>query len=259
MNNALSGDRNFDDLVDRFEKRIYKTPKGNIRLSVLSRDLSVELPDIEQGEGKALLDIGGGFGQFSIKFAKMGYAVQYNDLSQKMMEKARHAAKLENVVDQIQWHCGPYQTLARTMKSYDIVLCHAVIEWLEQPQKLIAALAGYLKPGGHLSLCFYNPVSMVYRNLLYGNFRRLVESDYQIKGGLTPTNPTHRKDVLDWLNDARLFVRSESGVRVFIDYVREKHGGNLLPEQILEQELQYSQLEPYKWMGRYLHVIAQAE
>ena len=57
-------DRNFDELAERFERRVYGGLKGDVRLSVLWRDL---LPIVqrleEQGQPLNILDIGGGLAQ----------------------------------------------------------------------------------------------------------------------------------------------------------------------------------------------------
>ncbi|MBT8150107.1 MAG: SAM-dependent methyltransferase, partial [Gammaproteobacteria bacterium] len=67
-----------------------------------------------------------------------------------------------------------------------------------------------------------------------------------------------RNTVLAWLADTSLQVVEESGIRVFHDYVVERRGGHQNEQQVLEMELRYSKLEPYKWLGRYQHIVARA-
>jgi S-adenosylmethionine-dependent methyltransferase len=161
------------------------------------------------------------------------------------------------------WHCGPYQQLNAVLKGqcFDLVLCHALLEWLQDPELLIPALEPLVAPDGILSLCFYNPASIVYRNLMRGNFDRIINThNYTPDGGsLTPQNPCSLAQVRQWLAQSHFSVQQESGLRVFSDYVQEKRGGNLQPEQVLAMELAHSGQEPYKWMGRYLHVLASRE
>ena len=158
------------------------------------------------------------------------------------------------------WHCGPYQQLNAVLKGqcFDLVLCHALLEWLQDPELLIPALEPLVAPDGILSLCFYNPASIVYRNLMRGNFDRIINThNYTPDGGsLTPQNPCSLAQVRQWLAQSGFNIRQESGLRVFSDYVLEKRGGNLQSDQVLAMELAYSGQEPYKWMGRYLHVLA---
>jgi S-adenosylmethionine-dependent methyltransferase len=254
-------DRNFDDLADRFARRIYGGLKGQIRLAVLSADLTpvIERLMTDRSQPLRILDVGAGMGQLAIQFAAQGHHVTINDLSAVMLEHARAQARDAGVENHIHWHCGPYQELAAALhEPFDLVMCHALLEWLQAPEQLIPLLAPLIKPGAYLSLCFYNPVSIVYRNLIRGNFNRSVLTDQYSgdQGSLTPDNPCSLEQVRSWLAQSQFSIVSESGLRVFSDYVMEKRGGNLLPEQVLAMELHYARQAPYKWMGRYLHVLA---
>lgn len=249
-------DRNFDDLAERFANRIYGSRKGEIRQAVIWRDLQSIFADHKP---MRILDVGGGLGHFSIKFAEQGHTVCYNDISPVMTEKAKHLAAEKNVIQKISWYVLPYQQLIHQIDAgYDLILCHAVLEWLQQPEMAISALQRLLTESGVLSLCFYNPAGMIYRNLIRGNFNRVTQqNNYQAdKGSLTPDNPCSMEQVQNWLNDNRLQIDQVSGIRVFSDYVVEKRGGLQAPESVLQMELEYSHQSPYKWMGRYLHVVA---
>lgn len=251
-------DRSFDDLAERFAHRVYGGLKGDIRLAVLWSDLQGVLQ--QHTQPLRILDVGGGLGQLSIRLAKAGHRVVFNDLSPVMMEQARALATEAGVEAAIQWEPGSYQALAQRLDAaaFDLILCHAVLEWLQQPQELVSIMNRLLAPGGYLSLCFYNPAAKVYRNLIRGNFDYLnQEQPYQSDtGSLTPNHPCSLDEVRQWLRNESLHIVSESGVRVFHDYVVEKRGGHQHPDQVLAMELRYSREEPFKWLGRYLHLMA---
>jgi S-adenosylmethionine-dependent methyltransferase len=40
--------------------------------------------------------------------------------------------------------------------AFDVVACHAVLEWLADPGAAVAGLATFLQAGGFLSVMFYN-------------------------------------------------------------------------------------------------------
>jgi len=63
------------------------------------------------------------------------------------------------------------QSLASTLPQFDLVLFHAVIEWLAEPEAGLTAIAEKVKPDGHLSLLFYNRNAFVYTNVLKGRWR----------------------------------------------------------------------------------------
>jgi len=260
MSNAQ--DRNFDELAERFSQRVYGGLKGEIRLAVLWADLEPVLADLMKDRTAPLriLDVGGGLGQLALRLAQQGHWVTVNDLSSVMLAGARERAQKAGLEQAITWNCGPYQDLAGTVhETFDLVLCHALLEWLQAPHLLIPALVPLLGPAGVLSLCFYNPASIVYRNLIRGNFNWLENAHTYTAddGSLTPNHPCSIEQVRSWLAQSGFHIKSASGLRVFSDYVVEKRGGHQLPDQVLAMELQFSRQEPYKWLGRYLHIVAE--
>lgn len=252
-------DRNFDELAERFERRVYGGLKGRIRLAVLWRDLLVQLQTLERRKPVMdVLDAGGGLGQIAVAIAGRGHRILYNDLSPVMLQKAQHAAQEAGVAGHFEWQAGAYQLLPETGRRFDLVVCHALLEWLSEPEKLLPGLRKLLREDGLLSLCYYNPAGKVYRNLVRGNFDMLNQHEpYRSDtGSLTPNAACSRQQVLQWLDAASFDVIGETGIRVFSDYVVEKRGGHGDEASVLDMELRYSELEPYKWLGRYQHIVA---
>jgi len=255
-----AGDRNFDDLAQRFAHRVYGGLKGEIRLAVLWRDIEQCIQPLErQGKTLSVLDVGGGLGQLAIRLAMRGHNVVFNDISATMMQHAREQAMHAGVEGDIEWHLGSYQQLLPDLgHRFDLILCHAMLEWLAQPQALVPLLAPQLADEAHLSLCFYNPAAKVYRNLIRGNFDWLkAQISYQSDAGsLTPNNPSSIEQVRQWLTAARLSTVCESGIRVFHDYVVDKRGGHQSASDVLAMELEHSRQQPYKELGRYFHILS---
>lgn len=257
-------DRNFDSIADHFEKKVYGSKKGKIRLAVLWRDIENYLDNLPKNAELNVLDVGGGFGQIAQRLAKLGHKVTVNDISTNMLEKAKSLAH-EQGIDNIDFVHAPYQELPGLLvgKKYDLVLCHAVLEWLAEPNAAIPVLKSLLAEHGSLSLCFYNPVAKVYRNLIMGNFYNLdsvANKTFQSDAGsLTPNNPSSVDDVKGWITTAGMAIQLETGIRVFSDYVPAmlaKRGGHENLAAVIEKELEYSTQAPYKYMGRYFHILA---
>ncbi len=253
-------DRNFDDLAERFGSRVYGKRKGRIRQAVIWRDLQSIIPAIENNPSRPLriLDIGGGLGQLSIRLAQLGHNVHYNDISPKMTEKAREMARQAGVEGRIEWSTSPYQSfLEGCGNQFDLILCHALMEWLANPEDLLPRLKPLLKPGGTISLAFYNPAGRIYRNLVFGNFRVLKREDAckTDTKSLTPANPCTPEQVHAWVEASGFEIIKETGIRVFSDYTLEQRGGLQSDDDVLEMELRYSDQEPYRRMGRYLHCM----
>ena len=265
-------DRSFETIADHFEKKVYGGLKGDIRLAVLRRDILTYVAQFSENLQRPLriLDVGAGLAQIAIELAAQGHSLIVNDISASMLDKAQanaatiaenNATKLD-----IKWIVCPYQQLPASFakdnsEKFDLILCHALLEWLAEPAEIMTFFDSYLTVNGALSLCFYNPVSFEYRNLIMGNFNlldNLQEEGYTAdnKKSLTPNHPVARLEVESWLQQHDYQLLLTSGLRVFHDYSPLKRGGHNDPEAVIKMELRYSQLEPYKWLGRYLHILA---
>lgn len=261
-------DRNFDGIADYFEKKVYGGLKGDIRLAVLRRDIQAIIPTLSKQIDRPLriLDMGAGLAQISIELSLQGHDVVINDISKEMISKAQyHAQQLSqntNLTPNITWHIGSYQSLSNELKKpFDMILCHALIEWLEVPKYIMDFADDWLVKEGILSLCFYNPASFIYRNLIMGNFKVLENPRFKAdtKKSLTPNHPVASEEVIAWLDEYRYDIVEQTGIRVFHDYVMEKRGGNANSKDIIEMELKYSKQEPFKRLGRYLHILAKKQ
>lgn len=259
-------DRSFDNIADHFEKKVYGGLKGDIRLAVLRRDIFKYVEQMQQTLGRALrvLDVGAGLAQIAIELAALGHSVVVNDISNNMLAKAKASVANADTLSRLTWHVCPYQALESKLCSddkadkFDLILCHALLEWLAEPRAVMDFFDQYLTDDGALSLCFYNPASFDYRNLIMGNFNLLNNSEYKAdnKKSLTPNHPVAKLEVESWLTQHQYQIITESGLRVFHDYAPLKRGGHNDPDAVIEMELRYSNQEPFKRLGRYLHILA---
>ncbi|GHG71720.1 tRNA 5-carboxymethoxyuridine methyltransferase [Alishewanella longhuensis] len=252
-------DRNFDSLAGRFSQNIYNTTKGKIRQAVLMRDL-LELPQLARPS--ALLDVGGGQGQLALQLAALGHQVVLNDISGEMLQIAKTEALAQGLLAQLSFIQSPLQQLHEQLagKNYPLVLCHAVLEWLADPQAAITALKQWVAPGGVLSLMFYNKEAHRFSNILYGNFD-YVNADMRVKKPvrLNPQHPLVSNEVLDWCRQAGFSLLGKTGVRCFHDYLRDREQQQSHYTELEALELQYNRQEPYASLGRYTHLLLRAE
>ncbi len=254
-------DRNFDDLFDRFSKNIYQSLKGQIRLGVLRNDLKDAVPELWQDQPLKVLDAGGGLGLFTAEFAKLGHRVSYCDISQKMLESARETTRQQGLLEQVSFYHESVQDHIRRINNYQVIMLHAVLEWVACPQQVLAMLISSMQPGTVLSLLFYNEQSIVFKNLLRANYYRATRDNHQgFKGSLTPAHPLKPDDVKRWAagdNEQRVAVRLllESGVRVFYDYAEKTRQAQRSAQQVIEPEIAFSRKEPYRALGRYYHLV----
>ncbi len=249
-------DRNFDGISTHFANKIYGGLKGQIRLDVLWRDIDEHLGKFLT-ESRRVLDVGAGLAQIAIRLAQSGHCVHINDISKEMLALSQDAASKAEMRDKIRWHCCPFQNLPSDINEpFDLVMCHAVLEWLSDPVAAIPILESLVTDNGWLSLTFYNRNALIYRNLVRGNFNKVLKADYAgDPASLTPPNSLLVDQVRAWLQKSGFTVIEQSGIRVFNDYVRNPTGGNTVPEAIRDMELRFSRQEPFLWLGRYIHLL----
>lgn len=243
-------DRHFDALATRFAEKIYGGAKGAIRLAVLQADLAETLPD----RPLRVLDIGAGLGHMSLWLAERGHQVTLAEPAAPMLEGARE--RFAQAGQQATFIQAPWQDLlGQLTEPYDLVLCHAVLEWLAEPETILPVLHQLTCSDGLLSLAFYNRDALVYRNLLKGHFRKLRRDDMAgEKQSLTPQKPLDPRTLRAQLEDLWQ-VETESGVRVFHDYMPSEFQAKAELLDLLEMELAHRRHPAFARLGRYLHWI----
>lgn len=254
-------DRNFDDLAAKFQKKVYGGVKGKVRLAILNKDIGEFVPKAfrlvdHTFPALNILDAGCGTGPFSLELAKIGHFVTLCDISEKMLEKAKEKIIAHDLIEKVQVCHIPILDLPKDT-TFDLVLCHAVIDWVDDPHSLISQLIGLLKERGVLSLTFYNLHGMIFKNLLRTNYKKILNKEYTgWPGSLTPTYPREPAQVTAWLRKHRLEILCHSGIRVFHDYILDPNGRERQPETVLNLELAFSRKMPYRDLGRYQHILA---
>ncbi|MAB97106.1 MAG: SAM-dependent methyltransferase [Pseudomonadaceae bacterium] len=243
-------DRHFDELATRFAEKIYGGAKGAIRLAVLQADLAEALPD----KPLRVLDVGAGLGHMSLWLAERGHDVTLAEPAGPMLEGAR--ARFAEAGQTATFIQAPWQDLLGQLdQRYDLVVCHAVLEWLAEPASILPVLHQLTAPDGMLSLAFYNKNALVYRNLLKGHFRKLRKAEFAgEKQSLTPQQPLDPEEMATQLTEL-WHVESQSGIRVFHDYMPHEFQAKAELIDLLEMELAYRRHPAFAGLGRYLHWI----
>jgi S-adenosylmethionine-dependent methyltransferase len=256
MSKNTHPDQSFDGRRTKFARNIYDSTKGKLRKRVLMRDIKEVLP---KKQGWRILDAGGGMGQIACELAGLGHEVVLCDLSEEMLSAAKQHARSEGVEDFLRLIHSPIQELNREeIGEFDLVICHAVMEWVASPRHLLVILETCLKPGGLLSLAFYNYNGLLFHNLIVGNFdyiRRGNENTRRVK--MTPHTPLRPEQVYQWLGELGLSIVLKSGGRSIHDYMRDLSHQTDKFEELLQMELEYSRQEPFISLGRYIHVISE--
>ncbi|MEV6206897.1 methyltransferase domain-containing protein [Kitasatospora sp. NPDC051914] len=172
-----------------------------------------------------VLDTGGGTGNFAVPVARLGHRVTVVDPSPDALFALERRAAEAGVTDLVRAVQGDTQTLPEVVEggSADVVLCHGVLEVVDDPAEALGNLTGTLRKGGLVSLLAANRNGAVLARALAGHFaeaRTVLDAEDGRWGTGDPMPRRFTGDELAALAAAAgLQVRSVHGVRVFADLV----------------------------------------
>jgi S-adenosylmethionine-dependent methyltransferase len=152
-----------------------RTPWGRIRYAVVAETLRREATRL--GPGLRVLDVGGGDGMDALPLASAGHHVTILDQSRAWLDEAVRRAAAADVSASVAVVEGDLAA-APDLGTFDLVLCHFVLQYRPAGLDDLVTLASYVGPGGCLSLMVPNPAAMVLRQLVtQGPAAALVELD----------------------------------------------------------------------------------
>jgi S-adenosylmethionine-dependent methyltransferase len=271
---ARQSDTLFDGIANKFDENIYGTSKGQLRHRLLLHYLQ---PYIHSDSSLRVLDAGGGTGMMSMAFCEQGHKVTLYDGSSEVLEIAKQRlapfihtseSKFDTAIqsnqkgnEQVSGSATIIQAdineLALDERS-DVVLCHAVLEWLQHPKKTISRLLSMVEDGGVLSLSFFNRDAALFNNAIWGNFE-YIDNGLKVKNQvrLNPHNAQVPADIISYIqqNHSDVEIVHQAGIRCFHDYMADKDKQVEEFDRILQLEKKYGRKVPYKWLGKYFHLI----
>lgn len=179
--------------------------------------------EFERWRGKRVLEIGCGIGTDTISFARHGAQVTAVDLSEKSLEIARRRADVFGLGDRITFVLADSERLSDALAAgdFDLVYSFGVLHHTPHPDRALAELRRYLKPGGALKLMVYHRASwkVLWILLKYGRgkFWRLAEtvaSRSEAETGCPVTYTYSRADARAWVERHGFAV-----TRVSVDHI----------------------------------------
>ena len=139
----------------------------------LTEVLGAQLDELVPGEQRPLdvVDLGGGTGGLAIDVARRGHHVTVVDPSPDALASLERRLADDHLEGTVAARQGDASELVALLgrASVDVVLCHRVLEVVDDPAALLADAAAVLRPGGALSLLVAQKHALVVNQAVAGN------------------------------------------------------------------------------------------
>ncbi|WP_369228116.1 class I SAM-dependent methyltransferase [Streptomyces sp. R39] len=213
------------------------------------------------GQRLRVLDVGMGQGTQALRLARAGHQVTGVEREPAMIAAAREAldGEPEGIRERVRIVQGDGRDTGVHFLpgSFDVVLCHGVLMYVEEPDALLAGLARMLAPGGLLSLLVRNADALAMRPGLSGDWAGALEAfdtvSYSNRLGLHV-----RADRLATLIGALAGIgaplQAWYGVRVFTDTAADDAEPPAGLETLLAVEERAGRTDPYRAVAALLHL-----
>lgn len=254
----FKNDINFDRYHKRFDRKVYQSGKGYIRLEVLKHDLLHNIPALKSEAELQILDAGAGMGQISAWLAGLGHRVVAADISSEMLEKAKACFSRNRVSEKINIVHSPIQELASKLsgQKFDLILLHGVVAWMQQPFSAIESLMPLLNNDSLISLLYFNRDKLILKWGISDEVKRAISGNSRRKGSLTPINPLSFAQVEEFCQARGFKIHAKAGIRIFYGFFATFPEKIRFSEQAyLELELKYYKIEPYASLGEHTHLL----
>jgi S-adenosylmethionine-dependent methyltransferase len=213
-----------------------------------------------------VLDIGGGTGGLAVRVGELGHRVTVVDPSPDALAALARRAREHDV--EVAGRQGDLSSLLDVVEpaSADLVLCHGVLEVVDDPVDALVTLARVLRPDGLLSLLDAQRYAAVVARAMAGHFQQALA--LLDASPASPRRPSEspgrsgrrytRDELTDLVQQAGFVPDAVHGVRVFTDLVP----GSLLDLEpgataaLVELEQAVATRSEYLPLATQLHLLA---
>ncbi len=145
--------------------------------------------------------------------------------------------------------------------SFDTVVCHNLLEYVESPSATIRDIARVLRKDAMLSVLVRNRAGEVLKDAIKSGDSKLARGNLNAETVMDslygePVRVFDFAEVRDLLTRAGLEVVAEHGVRVFFDYMNLENLTDASYPQIFELESTLGARPEFAAIARYIQVIA---
>jgi 2-polyprenyl-3-methyl-5-hydroxy-6-metoxy-1,4-benzoquinol methylase len=219
----------------------------------------------EAGRGELeVLDVGGGTGGFAVPLAELGHRVTVLEPSPDALAALHRRAVdagVEERIRSVQDDAG-HLTEVFAADSFDAVLCHGVLEHVEEPTSVLAAAAKVLRAGAPMSVLAANRHALVLARAVAGHLDQARAALADPTGRWGERDPLPRRFAPEELPAmfaaAGMSIAAVHGIRVCSDLVPAGlvDGDPARSAELLELETDLALRPEYLVVAAQLHVLA---
>lgn len=203
-------------------------------------------------EGKKILDFGSGEGITANHFAEKN-DVTAIEPSKEMLSNAWKDYEYTQIV-------GDVNALsAFKNETFDMIICHNVLEYIDDKAAVIKALARVLKKDGIISIVKHNRAGRVMQMaVLLDDFEKaneILDGKDSTASKFGTIRYYEDNDITKW--EPQITISDIWGIRAFWDLQQnqQKHGDEAWQEKMLQLELRVSQMREYKNIAFFHHLL----
>jgi 2-polyprenyl-3-methyl-5-hydroxy-6-metoxy-1,4-benzoquinol methylase len=205
--------------------------------------------EFERWRGKKVLEIGCGIGTDTISFARAGAQITSVDLTEKSLEVARQRAKVFGFENQVRFIQANAEKLSEyvPVEPYDLVYSFGVIHHTPHPERVVAEIRKFVKPGSTVKVMVYNRWSwkvlwilFVYGKGQFWKLNRLIADYSEAQTGCPVTYSYSRPDGRRLLEDQGFRVTETRVHHIFAFSI---------PEYV---QYRYKRVWYFRWMPQWM-------
>jgi S-adenosylmethionine-dependent methyltransferase len=204
-----------------------------------------------------VLDAAGGNGLNTSYLLGKGHAVTLLDSDPEKLRQANQLLAEAIRRRQCRLVLGKMDTIGEQLagEQFDLILCHHVVEHLEDCAGTLNALQRLSAPNGELSLITLNPVSEVIRAVILKNDPAIARSKLRDKNHclrrLGQTRLYTLEDITSAAEKADWCLENFMAIRVLADYMPEAEATEPRVLELIALEEELAMQEPYRRFGRF--------
>ncbi|AQR92834.1 class I SAM-dependent methyltransferase [Clostridium saccharoperbutylacetonicum] len=201
-----------------------------------------------------VLDYGSGFGITASHFAKNNDVLAIEP-DVETVEKRFCKNNYKQIVGEID------QLKKLKDNSFDVVLCHNVLEYIKERKDIFQEFYRILKPNGIISIVKHNPLGKIMEKVVYEN--NVDEAIYLLNGGTINIPPFGEvnyyniNDIIDLVKDMNITIEKVLGIKTFwaLQQNHELKNQQDWEEKMFDIEMKVSNIDGYINISYFNHVL----